>query len=227
MSANGREKNMKRYSPKKWILSLAVLAGLMGMWAGCESDKDTDVDNLDDYFATHPYVTDPRTQPNGIVTLKPANASVTFVGQTVIFTAVGGKAPYSWDAVNGSGSVAMRADNQGIYTATALEPNTVICFDTAGHTAVAQISTASTNSPSTPLIVTPSSATLIINGDTIPLVVTGGTAPYSWTVYDPGLGLVNPSSGSSVTYRRLNSPNNIVTVTDSVGNSQNVPITQP
>jgi hypothetical protein len=221
---------MKHLNRKIWLLCAACLAGMFGLLVGCESDEDTSGDELDNYFEDHPYISDPRTSPNGIITLSPANASVTFIGQTVIFTAVGGKSPYSWDVVNSSGTIGVRADNQGIYTAQVLQPNTVICFDSAGNTAVAQIGAASTNTPVNTLSVSPPAASLAAFGSSVTFTAAGGTPPYLWEVADTGLGGF-PSGqqaiGISVTYTRTFPGNNTVTLSDSAGNTKVIPITQP
>ena len=219
---------MKHMNPSKWLLGLALLAGAFGLLMGCESDKDTNVDGLDVYFEEHPYVTDPRDNPNGIVTLKPLSAQITFIGQTITFQAVGGKEPYIWDVVYADrGHVASRSEDQGIYTSTTLEPNTIICFDGAGHSGVAQISASGTNTPVTTLTVLPASANLAAFGDSVSLTASGGTAPYYWSVTDLSLGNVSAGVGSTVVYTRSFSGNNIVSVTDSASNTKQVPITQP
>ena len=83
------------------LLSLLVIAVLTlapsFLLTGCESDDSPDTSDIDSYFANHPYVSDPRgeTTPR-IVSVNPSSVNVTFVGEQVTFTAVGGEGDYAW-----------------------------------------------------------------------------------------------------------------------------------
>ncbi len=219
---------MKTQKTRRVWIVLGLALAVMALCMACESDKDTSLDALDQYFADNPMRPDPRNNPNGVITIRPANATVTFEGQTVIFSAVGGKSPYIWDVVYpGRGMMNVRADDQGIYTARSLEQNTVLCFDSAGHSGVAQILTSTTNAPSNPLAISPPTITLLLNNDTRLLTASGGTPPYSWSVGNEGLGSITTAGGASATYRRLSSGDTTVTVIDSASRSVSIPVSQP
>lgn len=211
------------------LLSLLVILVLTlvpsFLLTGCENDDSPNTENLDSYFDEHPYVSDPRISTSRrLVTISPESASISFVGQQIAFTALGGRASYSWDTANhAKGTVAVRPGTESaVYTAAVIGPNDVIVYDQDGHAAVANIS-----GPVTALIAVASPAELAADGDLSVLTASGGVAPYHWDVGDVALGFVNPSDGASVVYTRIHSPDNSVTVTDSGGDSYTIVIKQP
>jgi hypothetical protein len=211
------------------LLSLLVIAVLTlapsFLLTGCESEDSPDTGGLDSYFSQHPYVSDPRyaTGPR-IVSISPEEATISFAGQQVVFTASGGRLNYTWDtSVHSKGTVVVRPGTKSaVYTAAAVGPNDVIVYDQDGHAALATI-----NGPSSPLVATANPSEISVDGGLSVLTASGGVPPYDWTVGDIALGHVNPSSGGSVVYTRAFHGDNSVTVTDTSGSSYTIVITQP
>jgi hypothetical protein len=78
-----------------------------------------------------------------------------------------------------------------------------------------------------PVITADPSNILTSNGKIAVLTVTGGTPPYSWSVKDMALGMVNPATGYTTVYMRGARGNNVVTVHDSMGDYAFIMIQQP
>ena len=204
-----------------------LLTGALLLWLpGCEGGGSPDTGGVDSYFADHPLVSDPRdpNSPQDVV-ITPASASVSFVGQLITFDVTGGEAPYNWGAANGNGTVARRASDtsQAVYTTLTLAGNSVIVYDARGHSAIATVGTGS----SSPLAITPSSATLTTNSQVMAFSVSGGSPPYHWAILPGANGSLNTLVGASVLYTRTNSGDNALTASDSAGGSANVVINQP
>lgn len=122
------------------------------------------------------------------------------------------------------------SENQGTMSGTWIEPTLFGNFFAEG-----QISTINTNSNggstngTAGVSVSPSSATLTVDGQTQTFTASGGSGNYSWQNADGNKGQLNSVSGSSVTYTRIESGNNTLTVRDSndSSDSASVTITQP
>jgi len=212
----------------KLTLSLAVVATISAMFfaiTGCEKDGDTG-SGLDAWFAANPYVSDPRTSTSSQkLSMSPAAATVTTVGQKINFYVTGGSAPYTWDvAISGAGSVARQTDTQyGIYTAASISKNNVIAVDADGSAAIGNIEVAVTTLSISPgsVFVCPAGA----GSTTIPAAATftasGGTPPYAWSRTYASISTLSATSGSSTIYTATGSNTNItdtITLTDSDGN---------
>lgn len=220
------KKSVGRWMVIGWLLAPAMILG----WAGCESEDSPDTESVDDYFDSHPYVSDPRAPgAKRDVSVSPAEASVTFVGQEIAFYASGGQSPYTWDVADPSAgrmhTSATRAQDAR-YECLKLKPNSVIVADNQGHAAIATINS-STGSPPAALTAAANPTSLSADGQKAQLSATGGSPPYTWTVDDAFLGGVSPSVGSSVVYTRNHVGDNSVTVTDNAGNSAGLVIQQP
>lgn len=210
------------------LLSLLVIAVLTlvpsFLLTGCESDDSPDTDGLDSYFSEHPYITDPRASTSArIVSISPESATITFIGQQVVFTGSGGRGSYNWDTADHSqGTVSVRPGTAAaVYTATLVGPNNVIVYDQDGYAAVATI-----DGPTTDLIAIANPDELTSDGDMSVLNASGGVAPYHWTASDL-TGVLLSDTGSSVVYRRGFPGDNSVTVQDSAGDSYTIVIKQP
>jgi len=213
---------------KYWMgaLSVALLALLIP--AGCDDGGSGDNGELDAYFKSHPYVSDPRDGGSSVVTLTPASATLSTVGERVVFSFNGGTAPFTWDVTDASKGSISASGAQGVYTVTAIGANDVIAYDSKGNTAIAKISGSSDSSATTSLSVSASPNQLNTDGDMAVVTASGGTGPYSWSVVDGNFGgLVNGATGSSVLYRRFKPTDNGITVTDSLGATASVVIKQP
>ncbi len=213
---------MKRLERKTSVfrLLLALTAILCG--GGCEDEPETS--ELDLFFAQHPFITDPRNDVTRKLDVAPQDATVTYPGQKIAFTVLGGKKDYRWAvAIPGRGTIHSTGPNQAIYTVLIVAPNTVIAYDDDGRTGISEIK-ASTSS----LTASASPSSLAVNGDMAVITVSGGYPPYVWTVVDASLGhLVGGNTGVSVVYVRDHSGDNAVQVQDQAGNVANVVITQP
>ena len=212
----------------KWQFpALVALLALLGvsLQFGCEGTDGPDTGDVDSYFASHPYVSDPRdpTSPHDLV-VTPDSATVSYVGQMITFTVKGGTPSYTWHVVNSNGRI-RSADgdgSQGIYNSDAVAANTVIVFDSNGHSAIAAVGTGAASS----VVIAPASGTCSTNGAVLAFAASGGSPPYTWTVLN-GHGSLNTTTGASVLYTRISSGDNGLTVSDSLANTSSVGITQP
>ena len=211
---------------ESWNLPVLALGALLaGALTGCDVGSSPDTGDLDGYFTANPLVSDPRLPgaPSD-VSVTPASGNVANIGDIVVFTVHGGEKPWHWGAANGNGTMQDLGEKgeQGLYTATAIGPNTVIVYDSNGHAALADITVSSTA-----LSISPASATLTNNGATATFVASGGLAPYTWTLLN-GNGALSASAGTSVIYTRNLPGGNSVTVKDGTGvTTYTVPIYQP
>lgn len=203
-----------------------ALAFLLGaIIVGCE--KNVDMGSVDAWLNSQQGTTDPskRALFNGIA-IDPAEASVTEVGQKVVFRAKGGEAPYRWETANGNGVLTVKDSDgdQAVYTAQAIGYNAIMLTDRKGHQAIATVNGENVS----PLTVTADPASLSEDGDMAILEASGGTPPYTWTVVDASLGhIVGSDTGNSVVYIRDHSGDNAVTCQDSAGQFVHVLIAQP
>lgn len=205
----------------RWILVLTTALTL----AGCEWDSDPDTESVDSYFDDNGYDSDGHggTSTRDL-SINPAAASVSFVGQKVSFRAQGGTKGYSWSvSKSAKGTVAASGAEQAVYTVIEVGPNDVIVTDANHQTAIAQVS-----GPLSPLVVTGDPETIPAGSNFSILTASGGVPPYNWTVSDTALGNVLSSTGSSVTYKRNPgvTGSNAITVNDSAGNSVSIIIKQ-
>ncbi|TAN38157.1 MAG: hypothetical protein EPN23_03060 [Verrucomicrobia bacterium] len=213
----------------KWQLpALIVSMGLvaMGLQSGCEGTSGPDTNGVDSYFADHPYVSDPRnpTSPSDL-TVTPSSATVSYVGQVITFTVKGGTPAYHWDVVNGNGRI-RSADgdgSQGIYNADVVGANSVVVFDASGHSAIAAVTIFTASS----LTISPTSATATNNTQRIVFTASGGTPPYTWDTGDHSRGIVETTTGSSVSYKRISAGDNSVNVHDTGTGSASAVVSQP
>lgn len=205
---------------------LGAMAMVALFFTAC-NDDDPDTSELDGYFESHPYVSDPRSSSAQIVSISPESETVNTVGARVVFTAGGGNPPYHWDVSNGSlGSISASGSAQGVYKASAIGANDVIVYDQDGNAALARITGSASGGSMT---ITPSSLTLSPDNAEATVSVVGGTPPYVWTMTDSTkgsfpLGII---TGTSVRYRRLQPGNNAVTVMDVNTNEAYLVIKQP
>ena len=212
----------------KWVFAMGMAALASMLPVGCDSGTGDDSE-LDNYFANHPYVSDPRDGGSGVVSITPDSAVVNTVGGRAVFAFNGGTAPYTWDVADSSKGTVSGSGAQGVYTATVVGNNDVIAYDREGRAAIAKITGSSGGSSGGDLAISASPSTLDSYGSMAVIKATGGVEPYSWAVAD-GLkgGFVGPdTTGSSVVYSRNAAGDNAVTVTDSTGVRASVVIVQP
>lgn len=208
------------------LLAVSMTALLTVLPSGC-NDDDPDTSELDGYFESHPYVSDPRSDPRQVVSISPESATLNAVGARAVFTANGGTPPYGWDVANGSlGSISPGGAAEATYTATSVGVNDVIVHDRDGNAAIAHISGTPPAGPSA-LSASANPSTLTTNTALSVLKATGGTAPYRWTLTDAALGTLVTDTGASVIYQRIRSGDNGVTVRDGSGQSTSLIISQP
>ena len=212
---------------KYWLSTLSVVFFALLIPVGCDDGGSGDNGELDAYFKSHPYVSDPRDGGSSIVALTPSSATLSTVGAQAVFKFNGGTAPITWDVADSSKGSISGSGDQGVYTVKAVGVNNVIAYDRNGNAAIASISGSSDSSVNTPLSVSASSTQLDKNGDVSIITATGGTAPYVWSLLNSSGGL-DVMTGASVIYTRgASSGDNAVTVIDSLGTRASVVIKQP
>ncbi len=201
----------------------ALLATLFLLGLGCESDRRTD--DVEGFMETNPYRSQPRdVSPDEELSITPTTAEGNQIGQQLLFTASGGRQPYDWHVANpGRGTLAIRTTTEAIYIVNQVGHNDVIVTDRRGHAAIARID----GEPAPLTAINADPDTLDNDGDVAVLSVEGGVAPFTWQVEFPSRGNLLSSSGTSVSYVRNSAGDNVVTVTDGVGASLNVLISQP
>ena len=201
---------MKIQSVWQWVLGLGLVVGAGQIPLGCDSGTG-DTSELDNYFANHPYVADPRAG-GSVVVMTPSSAEVDTVGARAVFSINGGTAPYTWDVADSSKGTISGSGGQGIYTATAVGNNEVIAYDQNGNAAIANITASSS------LTINANPITLATNGSMAVITASGGVPPYAWSFADPLKGSLAPLAGASVVYTRgAVAGDNAVTVADSSG----------
>lgn len=208
-------------------LALAV-AGMIVGWTGCEDEDSPDTSELDNWFAQHPYVSDPRRDTSlRDITVTPSSVTIGFAGQKVNFRAAGGKPPYTWAVSSpGRGTIsALSSTYEAIYTVIVVDDNDIIVYDSRGQAGLARVT-----GEAAALVATANPDTITQPGGRSILTATGGIPPYTWTVADIALGSIDgPNTGQSVVYvaSTVGSGDNTVRCEDSAGNSVNVLIRQP
>ena len=215
----------------RWLCALKLALAVTGLvvgWTGCEDEDSPNTSELDNWFAAHPYVSDPRSSTAvRDITVSPASATITFAGQKINYRAVGGKPPYTWAVSSPSrGTIsALSSTYEAIYTVILVDNNDIIVYDSRGQAGVATVI-----GESSALVATANPDTITQPGGRSILTATGGIPPYTWTVADIALGSIDgPNTGQSVVYvaSTVGSGDNTVRCEDSAGNSVNVLIKQP
>lgn len=212
---------------KCWFSSVIVVLLALVVPVGCDDGGSGDDGELDAYFDSHPYVSDPRDGGATVVTLTPPSATLSTVGEKAVFQFNGGSGPISWDVSDPSKGSISGSGDQGVYTVAVVGRNDVIAYDRNGNAAIAKISGSSSDSAS-PLGASAAPSQLDDDLDLAILTASGGTPPYSWEALYPAKGnLTGGSTGASVTYQRLSAGDNSVKLTDSLGTIVSILIAQP
>jgi len=175
--------------------SIVLSVALAVMLAGCEGEKN-DPTGAENYFKNNPYSSEDRPDPLPTeLEISPAMATLSIVGQEVIFTASGGEGDYHWYLANeDNGELNSHGANQCSYKCKKVGNNTVTVQDDSGHYASAQITPVTDKMAVTPLSVTLSGGALYVS-----FTVSGGTPPYVWTSGNASLGTVSYSAATSYT----------------------------
>lgn len=200
---------------------------LLLAFSGCEGTTDEDNSGADSYFKNHPYQSETRETPlTTIMAISPAQATASLIGQKIIFTVSGGYGAYHWSVADEIvGKITSQGANQAMYTCQQVGNNDVTVQDEEGHFANAHISPVADT-----MVINPASVSLSGGALNVSFTVSGGTAPYSWTSGNPGLGTVSYSASSSyiAAYSAVAGAygQNAVTVVDSEGRTASATITQ-
>ena len=184
----------------KLIFSFVVLAAVTALFMGilgCEKDGDTGSD-LDDYFAANPYISDPRDEGRNSsdgIDISPSSATVSAIGQTIVFTISGGDEPISWAVSGNAGTITQQGNGrQAIYKVTTVAENNVIASDVKGRAAIADIEVTTSD-----LAIVPSQTT-ISGAGTARFTATGGNPPYEWSIGLPNMEASHVISGANNQY---------------------------
>jgi uncharacterized repeat protein (TIGR01451 family) len=149
-------------------------------------------------------------RPSPKLDITPAFASVE-QGDSVTFSLSGGQPPYEMTASDGTRLT--QVDKTFSYQSLTTGQITVTVTDSLGHQTEAQVETVAS------LKVTPERA-VVTRGDRLELQAIGGAAPYTWSLTQ---GELSQNEGEQVTYTAsTRSGLHTVTVTDNIGNSQDI-----
>jgi hypothetical protein len=223
------------------VITALIVAPLFILLPGCEKDANTSTDSLDQYFADHPFVSDPRqdyasTTPK--LSLSQSATTITYAGQKVVFTVTsGGDSPFTW-WTGSAGSVAAQPgnDRQATYTAGSVADNSVVVYDKNGYSAIGYVSVAAASTlsitPSSQIFTSDSTNSLAnLDGKHVQFHVTGGVVPYGvWAVSLPEAGGIDTVSGlytvTTVGLGKTTVPSeNLITITDNDGNIAQATVT--
>lgn len=218
--------NVRAWSRTFW--AAVASAALVIVQAGCDDGgDDPDTSGLDNYFATHPYVSDPRTSGSSGVNVAPDSATINTVGGQQLFTVTGGAGGYTWDVSNTAMGQFIHYNgdkSQATYEALAVGENDVIVYDSQGNAAIAKIG----GTPPENMKISADPGEIANDYGYSILTVEGGSPNYTWSVTDPGRGqFVEGNTGATVMYQRVSAGDNGVTVTDGLGNKASIVIKQP
>lgn len=139
------------------------------------------------------------------VTVAPLSASV-IVGQTLQFTATGGRAPYVWSVSN----PAVASIDAATGLLTALAPGSVVVTATDAD-GIAGSSGTITVTQNHVITITPNTATVRLFG-TRQFTASGGATPYTWRLSNPAVGTI--SSTGLFRARRIGTTTVIATDAD-------------
>jgi hypothetical protein len=205
---------------------MACMAVLMA-FSGCEGTTDEDNSGVDAYLAAHPYASASRDEPlPPELTISPAQATASIIGQKIAFTAGGGDGAFHWGVSDSiDGKVESSGANSALYTCLQVGNNDVIVQDDSGHYAVARILPVADT-----MTISPASASLAGGALHVSFAVSGGTPPYSWTSGNTALGAVTYSTSSSylADYTAVSGAygQNVVMVIDTEGRRASATVTQ-
>jgi len=217
---------MKIWATARCGILLLTCAGTL-LINGCDTDRKVDAD-VDRFFADNPFVSDPRTGTRMQIQVTPVTASISRVGQPLVFEVSGGSRPHTFAiANNANGTITQNSTRQATYTATKVAPNSIIVYDHYGHAAIARITVESGALPGTLRITADPAANLADDGGKTVLTAQGGTPPYAWEVGDPLLGTLSTANGPSTVYTRLQQGDNAVMLRDDNGQAAHIIVRQP
>jgi uncharacterized repeat protein (TIGR01451 family) len=149
-------------------------------------------------------------RPSPKLDITPAVATVE-QGESVMFSLTGGQPPYQLAASDGSSMT--QVDNTFSYQPLTTGMVTLSVTDSLGRQTEAEVETVAS------LKVTPERA-VVKRGDDLELRATGGAEPYTWSVTQ---GELSDNEGEQVAYTAsTRSGLHTVTVTDNIGNSQDI-----
>lgn len=243
-----RRRIMKKSMCISSVLAVVAVMGMMFFHAGCEDSPSND--GIDDFFDSHPFVSDPRvaTLGDASLTLSPASASIDVAGQKVAFRVSGGEEAggYTWEVANSSAGTITRSSSatySAVYTATIVAPNTIIVYDANGKAGIADITLGSSaegfqimpgDMDTTIACETTNTAGFVaartaINGSNIVLQAIGGVPPYG-TFYagSSAHGIVAAGAANDLavyTYSGQAMGENKIWVTDSSGAKAEMTVT--
>lgn len=160
--------------------------------------------------------------------INPAAATLTQTDNAVSLTAVGGDEPLTWSVSDSSLGQVSGSGRTVTYTrTTANGVNTVLVEDSRTWQATASIVQQDDAEAIQDLTISPTSATLNIDGAQTVFTGSGGVGPYAWSLGNNAVGRLRVDGWSQAVYTRTAAGDNTVLVTDSQGHSASAAVSQP
>ncbi len=217
---------MQKLNISKYIAPVVLCFVVILMFSGCESDTNEDSSGADAYFDANPYSSEPRPEPGAAdVAIIPSLATISIVGESVLFTGSGGVEPYTWSVANsvyGHLEVAGGVDVR--YICDQVGNNDITLTDKDGRYAVAYITPVQDDMTMSPVAVELAEAYYAS------FSVSGGTPPYIWTSGNVSLGTISYSADTSyiAAYTAVVGAYgvNVITVRDREGRTVSATVTQ-
>lgn len=133
----------------KLPLALSRLLALFAipiLLCGCEHNtNDADATDMQEYLDGDPVTFDNKPGSTHLntttaLTLSPAISAIGATGDSIVFIAAGGQAPYEWGVSNPQfGYLEVRNGNPAVYHSTALRENAIFVKDRKGNVASSTI----------------------------------------------------------------------------------------
>lgn len=220
-------RKMHKLNTVAHFLSSTLFVVMLFGLGGCEGDTDEDAAGVDAYFEANPYSSEAREDPGSPdLEVEPDVATISIIGETVVFTGKGGEGPYTWSVSDPDyGHVDVDDWSQAIYTCDKVGNNDVIVQDKNGCSAAAHITPVEDT-----MTISPSTVDLVGSAYYAAFAVSGGTPPYVWSAGNVSMGTVSYSADTSHLAGYTAVPGaygvNVVTVTDAEGRTASVTVTQ-
>ncbi len=169
---------------------------------------------------------DDTTGVRGVLSIDPSAAVVdASAGQSVTFTAVGGRLPYQWQVNDTDLGTLTAHGERGVYSVReGSGANMILVTDAGGNSASARIVQGEISESS--LAVSPAVANMPPDQATEVFTASGGQPPYQWSLSATHLGSLQAQGDSAVYTRNPNGGALFIRVSDSLGHTAGAALTQ-